>query len=298
MSDNLVTLYAQQYKGNLQLLLQQRGSRLRGSVTESGDYFGNQSAPVDQIGSVDADPVTGRFQPIQGKDLPNDRRWVFPQDFDLPLFVDTFDKLRLVTDPTSTYSIAAANGMGRRIDDVIIGGIFGANKTGVNGGTTVNFPAAQQISASLGAAAATGLNVAKLKKAIEILLAAEVDMDNDPMYMPISAKQNTDLLNEIQVINGDYKALGAVVTDGKIQSYSGINFLHSERLPLNGSGQRRCPLYVKSGVHLAIWSDATRVDISQRKDLKGMPYQLYTWMTMDATRIEEKRIVEIPCVES
>lgn len=298
MSDNLVGLYAQTYKGNIQLLLQQRGSRLRGSVTEDSGYVGQQASPVDQIGSVEADAVTGRFQPIQGKDIPNDRRWVFPQDFDLPLFVDTFDKLRLLEDPTSTYSVAATNGMGRKIDDVIIGGIFGTSKTGQNGGTSVAFPAGQQISASLGASAATGLNVAKLKKGIEILLAAEVDIENDPLYMPITAKQNTDLLNEIQVINGDYKALGAVVNDGKIMSYSGINFLHSERLPTNGSGQRRIPLYAKSGLHLAIWGGSTIADISQRKDLKGMPYQVYLWMTMDATRLEEKKIVEIPCVES
>jgi hypothetical protein len=279
-------------------LLQQRGSRLRGSVTESSDYVGNAAAPVDQIGTVEADPVTGRYQPIQGKDIPNDRRWVYPADFDLPLFVDTFDKLRLLEDPTSAYSIAATNGMGRKIDDVIIGGIFGTNKTGTNGGTSVPFPAAQQVSATLGAAAATGLNVAKLKKGIELLLAAEADLDNDPVYMPISAKQNTDLLNEIQVINGDYTALGAVVEKGKIMSYSGINFLHSERLPTNGSGYRRCPMYLKSGVHLAIWGGSTTADISQRKDLKGLPYQVYLWMTMDATRLEEKRIVEIPCLES
>lgn len=298
MSDNLVTLYAQQYKGNLVLLLQQRGSRLRASVTESGDYFGNQSAPIDQIGTVEAQSVTGRSQPIQFQEINNDRRWVFPQDFDLAVDVDTFDKLRLVSDPTSAYVTAATAGMGRKIDDIIIGGIFGTNRTGVSGANSVAFPAGQQVNAALGAAAATGLNVAKLKKGIEILLQAEVDLDNDPLYMPISAKQNTDLLNEIQVINGDYKSLGATVTDGKIMSYSGINFLHSERLPLNGSGYRRCPLYVKSGVHLAVWSDNTRVDISQRKDLKGLPWQIYSYMTMDSTRTEEKRVIEIPCLES
>jgi hypothetical protein len=298
MSDTLVNLYAQQFKGNLQLLLQQRGSRLRASVTEASDYFGNASAPVDQIGSVDADSVTGRYQPIQGKDVPNNRRWVFPQDFDLPVFVDTFDKLRLVSDPTSTYVQAVMAGMGRKVDDIIIGGIFGTNKTGVSGATSVAFPAGQQVSASLGAAAATGLNVAKLKKAMEMLIAAEVDLDNDPVYCPISAKQNTDLMNEIQVINGDYRALGATVQEGRIMNFMGINFLHSERLPLNGSSQRRVPLYVKSGVHLAVWADQTRVDISQRKDLKGMPWQIYTYMTMDSTRLEELRVVEIPCVES
>lgn len=298
MSDNLVGLYAQTYKGNIQLLLQQRGSRLRGSVTEDSGYVGNQAAPVDQIGSVEADPVTGRFQPIQGKDLPNDRRWVFPQDFDLPLFVDTFDKLRLLEDPTSSYSVAATNGMGRRIDDVIINGIFGTNKTGQNGATSVTFPAGQQISASLGASAATGLNVAKLKKGMELLLAAEADLDNDPVYLPITAKQNTDLMNEIQVINGDYSALGATVREGRLMNFMGINFLHSERLPTNGSGYRRCPLYLKSGLHLAIWGGSTTADISQRKDLKGMPYQIYLWMTMDATRLEEKKIVEIPCAEA
>lgn len=297
MSDNLTGLYVQTYKGNVQLLLQQKGSRLRGSVTEGSGYVGEKASPVDQFGNVEALRVGGRFQPIQFSEVPNDRRWVFPQDYDLTMSVDTFDKLRLLEDPTSSYSTDGVYAMGRAIDDVLIAGIFGPNKTGQNSGTTVNFPSGQQISASLGATAATGLNVAKLKKGMEMLLAAEADLDNDPVYMPISAKQNTDLMNEIQVINGDYQALGASVQDGRLKTFMGINFLHSERLLLNGSGQRRCPMYLKSGVHLAIWSDATQADISQRKDMRGLPWQLYFKMTLDATRLEEKKVIEIPCVE-
>jgi len=298
MSANIQNLYVQQYKGNIQLLLQQRGSRLRGSVTESSDYVGEQAAPVDQIGAVEAQAVTGRYETIQAQDYPTDRRWVFPRDYDHAQFVDTFDKLRLLTDPTSFLAINAANGMGRRIDDTIINAFFGTAQTGKTGATAVTFPSSQQLSASVGASGATGLNVQKLKQGLEILMANEVDMDNDPIFCAITAKQNTNLLNELQVIDADFRALGADVQKGRIMSFMGINFLHSERLPLNGSNQRRIPLYAKSGMHLAIWGGATRADISQRKDLKGFPYQVYLWMTLDATRLEEKKIVEIPCAES
>jgi hypothetical protein len=82
-----------------------------------------------------------------------------------------------------------------------------------------------------------------------------------------------------------------------IKRFLGFNFIHSERLPVNGSGQRRVPVWAKTGMHLGIWNDITN-DISQRKDIENHPYQLYTAMTLGATRLEEKKVVELPCVEA
>ena len=85
--------------------------------------------------------------------------------------------------------------------------------------------------------------------------------------------------------------------DGKITGFMGFNFIHSERLNTNGSSQRRCPAYAKSGMHLGIWENIS-TDVDQRKDIRGLPYQVYAYMTCGATRIEEEKIVEIPCAES
>lgn len=71
------------------------------------------------------------------------------------------------------------------------------------------------MSASEGASAATGLNV-KLKAAIQLLLAAEAwdPSSGNPLYCAITAKQNRNLMDEIQVINADYNGEKPVVNDG------------------------------------------------------------------------------------
>jgi hypothetical protein len=102
MSVNLPTHFVQQYSTNIALLLQQKGSKLRNTVM-TGNHVGKQASPVDQIGKVEMQVVASRFAPMGRVDAPTDRRWVFPSDFDLPQLIDDFDKLRLITDPSSAY---------------------------------------------------------------------------------------------------------------------------------------------------------------------------------------------------
>jgi hypothetical protein len=79
----------------------------------------------------------------------------------------------------------------------------------------------------------------------------------------------------------------------------GFQFIHSERLAVQAATatNRRCFAWVKSGLHLGIWNDLT-VDVSQRKDKAGLPWQVYVYMTMGATRTQEKKVVEIVCSEA
>lgn len=55
--------------------------------------------------------------------------------------IDQEDKVRLLIDPTSTYSKAAANAMGRAMDEVIVDAIRGTSFTGETGSTAVTLPA-------------------------------------------------------------------------------------------------------------------------------------------------------------
>ena len=295
MADNIASVYAVQYGTNISLLLQQKGSKLRGAV-QTGSYKGKQSEVVTQYGATSARAVSTRYQPVVPVNTPNNRRWVFPEDYDWADLIDNFDKLRLLADPQSAYSQNGLYAMGRAIDDVIISGIFGANKTGEAGGTTTNFDTAnQQVAVNYAAAGNVGLTVDKLREARRILMENEVDLDAEPAYCAISAEQHDDLLGQLQVTNADFNTDAPVLQDGKVTRFLGINFIHTERLPTS-SGFRRCPVWVPSGVHLGMWNDIAS-NVTQRRDLSSHPFQVYLMGTFGATRTEEKKVVDILCAE-
>jgi hypothetical protein len=295
MADNIASVYAVQYGTNISLLLQQKGSKLRTSV-QTGSYKGKASEVVTQYGATAARAVSTRYQPIVPVNTPNNRRWVFPEDFDWADLIDNFDKLRLLADPQSAYAQNGLYAMGRAMDDVIISGMLGDNKTGEAGGTTTQFDTSnQRVAVNYAASGNVGLTVDKLREARRILMENEVDLDAEPLYCAISAEQHDDLLGQIQVVSSDFNGDTPVMKDGKVMQFLGINFIHTERLPLS-STFRRCPVWVPSGVHLGMWNDIMS-DITQRRDLSSHPYQIYLMGTFGATRTEEKKVVDILCAE-
>lgn len=301
MSVNLPDHFVQQYSTNIQLLLQQRGSKLRDTVTV-GTYVGKAASPVDQVGAIAAQRRTTRFAPMGRVDAALTRRWVYPVDYDLPQLIDTFDKLRLIIDPQSSYVQNGTYAMGRAMDDEIIDAYFGDAKIGENGGSTETFDTTltssggQNVSVGVGGAA-SGLNVAKLREGKKTLMAAEVDIDSDMLCCPVTAAQHDNLLNEVQVVSADFGWKDApVLKEGKLERFLGINFKHCERLTTgtdDATGtSRQIPLYAKSGMHLGVWNDIQN-SVSIREDIQGRPFQLYSMGTFGATRIEKKKVVRI-----
>lgn len=290
---NVPVHFVQQYANTIDLLLQQKGSKLRDKVM-TGSYMGKQASPVDQIGAISMLPVGARFAPMGRVDSPLDRRWVLPSDFELPQLLDSFDEQRLLIDPKSKYVQNAVYAAGRQMDDLIISAFFGTAKTGETGSTNTTFPSGQQIAVNFGAAANVSCTVAKLREARRILMANEVDFESDEIIAVLTSKEHDALLAEAQVISTDFNDK-PVLVEGKVTRFLGINIVTCERLQLDGSNFRRIPVFAKSGMHLGIWGDIMTA-ISQREDLSGRPWQAYAKMTMGATRLEEKKIVEIKCV--
>lgn len=293
MSANIPTHFVRQYGTNLALLLQQRGSKLRPYVT-MGSYVGDQASPVDQIGAVEAQQVTSRFAPMNRVDASLDRRWVFPTDYDLPQLIDSFDKLRLLTDPESSYVVNATYALGRKMDAAIIAAFTGTAKTGVAGATSTSVLAGNEIDVAVGGANSR-LNVAKLKGVIEVAMSHNIDLDNDPLYCAIPAKDHSALLDEIQIISSEFNGGDRpVLKDGKVSSFLGIQFIHCELVEslAAGTNEVNIPVWCKSGMHLGMWNDIT-TSISKRNDLQGEPWQAYAKATFGATRIEEKKVFNI-----
>jgi hypothetical protein len=295
MSFSVPTHFVQQYTTNVSLLLQQKGSKLRNSVTV-GSYTGKAAKAVEQVGPVTAQKRTTRHGDTPLISTPADARWVFPTDYEWADLIDDQDKLRMLIDPQSSYAQNGAYALGRAIDDEIITGIFGTNKTGENGTTNTVFDTSgQRVAVNHGATGNVGLTVAKLREAKRILMKNEVDIDNEQLFVIITAKQHDDLLNEAQTISLDYNTR-PVLVDGRISAFMGFNFIHCERLPATTDPYRRAVAYAKSGVHLGMWNDISTM-ISQRDD-KGYATQVYVKGTFGATRTEEKKVVDILCNEA
>lgn len=288
MSEFVTTAFVQQYTSNVEMLLQQRGSKLRPYVTQSS-YTGKSAKAVEQIGQIAAQKRLSRHADTPLISTPHDARWVFPNDWEAADLIDDQDKLRMLINPQSQYAMAQAYAIGRAMDDEIITQALGTAKTGENGTTNTAFGAGQTAPTTTG-----GLTIQKLREAKTILLANEVDVDFDPLICIVTAEQIEDLLESTEVTSADYNTVKALVS-GDIDTFMGFKFVHCERLPVDGSSRRRVIAYAKSGLHLGIWKDVG-AKISERAD-KSYATQVYTCSTFGATRVEEGKVVEILCTE-
>lgn len=294
VNSGIPLFYVEQFSSNIQLKVQQKGSRLSNAVM-TGNHIGSQASPVDQFGAINANKVVSRYAPISPTDAPTDRRWVFPQDYDLAQLLDNFDKLRLLIDPMSSYVTNATYALGRAKDQEILNGLLGTNSTGNNGATNTSLPSGQVVSVKQGAASSTNMTVAKLREAKRILLANEVDLDADQIYMALNATNLDSLMAEVQVVSTEFNDR-PVLVDGKVQRFLGIDFIHTELLATGTDDQSgtstACPMWAKSGAYAGIWMEM-QTDVSQRKDLTSLPYQAYVMATFGGTRLEEKKVVKV-----
>lgn len=301
-----VELLTTQFTTLLDLLLQQKMSRLRGRV-RSGTHVGKQASPVQQIGVVQYKQPQGRFAPIQFQ-LPNyTRRWVFPNDRSLAIPVDTFDELRTIVDPKAQIGEAVNAAANRFFDDLIIAAFFASASTGVDASSlsTETWPGAGAdtastylVASSFGAASSTGFNYPKVVEARRIMRHYQVDLDMESPCLVIASQQEADLLKQQEVMSRDYNDK-PVVVDGRVTRIAGAEIVVSERLStsLSGSNIRNCAMFVPSGMYLGIWKDQS-TNIDNRVDLEGRPWQLYSMISAGATRLELGRVIQINAADT
>lgn len=297
----LVPVYNMSYTANINLLLQQRRSILEDTV-RTYPCQGRQANVINLGGESTPTIVTSRYQPIVVDNTPVDARWVSPTSYDKAQLVDNFETLKVLLNPVNVYTEAATAGFNRMKDSVILQNIFATNKTGQDGTDSTTFPAGNVIPVTEGAAAATGMNVQKIKavQAEFLKTAGQEALEEDEKTIVITGTQHDNLLNDIQAIKNDY-SLGVVWDEsrGVIKRILGFNIrvVAQSLVPVDGSGYRRCPVYFKSGVALGKWTDI-KTDVRQRTDLTSLPWQVYCQLTVGSTRLDERKVYEIKCSEA
>ena len=289
MSVEITTAFVEQYRGNVEHLAQQKGSRLRSAV--SVETVTGKNAFFEQIGSTAARLRTSRHADTPRLDTPHARRRVSLSDFDWADLIDREDQVRMLIDPTSPYTEAASNAMGRAIDDEIITAADAAAFTGVDGSTSTAFDTNMVVDVQVGGSSSdVGLNVAKLRAAKEKLDANEVD-DNERSVI-LNAKQMNNLLAETAVTSSDFNTVKALV-QGEVGTFLGFNFIRSERIGVDANSDHKVLFFAKSGIKLAIGQEPT-ARISERDD-KNYATQVFYSMAIGATRREETKVGYIEC---
>lgn len=293
MPDSITVASVQQYKANVELLLQQKDSRLAGAVMTQS-FVGKAASVVEQFGEATAVQRTSRHADTPLLDLSQDKRWVHPADYEWASLIDNQDKLRAIIELTSPYAMAGAAAMNRVKDDVILAAIFGTNYTGENGTSSETFgtlgSGTYDVGVNVGGTASS-INVEKLQNAIRILMTANKGELQEQVFGAISSYEHDALLKQMQIVNKDY-GNSAVLVDGKVSKFMGVDFIITERLTVT-SGNRLIPIWLKSGMCLGMWNDV-KAEIGPRAD-KGYATQVYLAMTLGATRTQLGKQVRVSC---
>jgi len=295
MSNQIGTAFVQEFGRTVDLLAQQRGSKLRRAIGVQ-ERVNAEYHYFDQIDATAAVRTTTRHADSPLINTPHARRRVDMVNVEWGDLIDDFDRVRTLIDPTNAYTQNAAWAIGREIDSIIIENFFADVSTGKAGGSTTSFPSGNQIAADFdGDTTAENLTVEKLREARRIMLANDIDPERDgPIWIAVTSSQLMALLADPQVTSRDYNVVQALVR-GELDFYMGFRFIQTELLETDGSNYRRCPVWTNNGMALAIGKEPV-ARIAERPDKRFSTY-VYWSTVAGAVRLHEDRVVEIKCAE-
>lgn len=287
MSFTIDVAFVQQFSSNVRMLAEQKTSVMRPTVMS--DSKTGESWAVERVGSVEGQEFNDRHGDTPLNSTPHTRRWGYSRNFDVADQIDKADRVKLLIDPQSAYTQRHASAMGRAIDREILGAMQRSVQEGHTGSTSTALPSGQKV-----ASGSTGLTVAKLLSAKQILDAGEIDT-MDRHFVGASQDINA-LLSDERVTSADFNTVRALV-QGTINSYLGFEFHRCERVgdaALLVAAERMTYCYHRSAVELGIVSDVeSTAGVAPTKRFAQI---LYTWMQIGAVRIEDAALVQVACV--
>lgn len=293
---NITTAFAEGYHHAVELNLQQRGSKLekavRCEIQNVERYY------YDKIGPTEAIDVISRHADTPLVETRFDRRAVTLISADWGDLVDRSDQVKMLNDPTSSYAINAGYALGRKKDQRILTAALGQAQSGKKGEKIINFDPNQRIAANYQESTSTtntGLTIDKLRMAREMLDDADID-DMEEQYVVLSAKQMSNLLRTTEITSSDYNTVRALV-NGSVDSFLGFKFIRvSSTLLPKKNDLRSVLVWAKSGILMATSGDIVTT-ISTRNDKRGAT-QVYASLDVGATRMDERKVIEILCDET
>lgn len=289
MSNEITEVMRRGYKGTVGHLLQQTDARLSGFVrheTQSSvaDFY-------DFIGTVDPILRTTRHGDTPYTPTPHTRRMCTMADYEANDYIDDFDLVRTLSDPSNEYVQAQVNGFHRKQDSIIYTALGADVMTGETGSTLVTASGDGVSTVTCG----SGLTVAKLRE-----ISLQMSLDNNPVsdgrVIVCTYNQIDDLLADTDIKTIDVNTVKPLVA-GTVHSFMGFHFVPiDDDLTTLVSTTRTCYAFNPKKVLMAMSSKGLASNITERPD-KSYTTQAYTCMTAGALRLEGAGVVELAVTE-
>jgi hypothetical protein len=278
--------YVNQFSNNLYLLLEQKGSKLKGLFTE--EAANGEKHFFDRLGNFAVEEITSRLEPVNLQDPAHSRRMATVRKYHASTYIDNIDQMKMLIDPSNEYARKLANKHGHNFDQRIIEAMLGTAATGKDGDGTQAFDTSNQQIAHGG----VGLTSAKIDQALRIMMDNDVDM-NEELFLLVGGMGIEDLLQEAKLTSFDYQP-NKVLGGKSLPMYRGINILHvsPQQLAQHTAGSvSRALLVHRDAMKVALNKDI-EIKTAERPDL-NFAQQISTYMSFGAVRVDEMLIVDI-----
>lgn len=269
---------------------------------------GQAMSAADLIGKVKYSRGEDRSRRNPENPVKGHRRWLIrPTVIESGQYFDIEDDLDGQITPNATklrrHTEAIVNGKSditcgiEEVEDGVftigLNGILGKASEGQRPGAGVPLPSSQYIPHG-----STGLTLDKIMDARLALRKKDFGVESgDQTYCAITAQQEDDLL---KIAAQTQQALNAYsldqLRDGKPTRLLGIDWVMTNRLPVNASERRILPMWTKRNIVRGIWQDVTG-DLWNDTSAKNLPYGFVSAF-IDCVRLEDIGVIAIECAES
>lgn len=322
MADNWAeTTRTVSYEKAVEFQLNEQPGKLKPMVGSWKNVDGEKVEITDRFSDLYAEEIEGRHQ--QSKyTAPNvERRWIHkPNRSAIHVLLDPDDRMATEVDIRAPLPVGIAKGIRRYQDDQWLLGFFGTAYTGKEGLTAVPFKSANVLAADTGETGGNyvGLTLKKLRAIRKMFRINLVDTEAEMIHMLVTAEEIDDLLqideyvssryNPDSQLRSKYKPLGEdarqALQDGEPTPFLGIQFIPAEitnpkayrkgaDLTVNGSGHRRLPVFVPSGMAGRSWLDFEG-KIDERPDINHSE-QLSGYSACRFSRVHEDKCAIVEC---
>lgn len=278
MADTQNLIYAQAYSQNIMQLAQQKFSKLSGTVFMKSNVRG-KTFFQDQIGKWNMEVKGSRNTATPNNDPALARRMGIMVDYHDARLLDRGDELRSISDPRSAYTIAAAQSLGRQIDQRIITAALATASAGETGSTSVT-------NGNIVLATAASPTVARLIAVKQNM--DDDDVDTEDRFFVCTPQFLNNLLNTTEVKSSDYNTVKALAM-GDLDTFLGFKFIQSTQLAVVSASTLIGIAYQKNGICMAM-GDAPLVRTDERTDL-SYSWQVYYELNIGGVRLEEEKVV-------
>lgn len=300
MPQELITnAFVNDYQNKVYMALKEIGGKFSHTVGHE-TLVGEGVSLLEVIGNTQAYKKTKRYSDTPGPtDILHDKRWVFSDFWRAVDHLDTYDKVKMLIEVKDKYAGLQANALMVEQDTAIINALIGPASTGKGGKVITELPDQQKLfvdGTTQKPLVPQGLSTYKLRRARMRFKKNNVDLTKNKLYIIVDPQQLDDMLQEQVLGSIDYNSIKALI-DGDVNKWMGFEFIEYNELPFDEDNNiRTCITYVQDAVTLAKWdSIKTKID---RLPLKDQLWQIYTSSIFGATRVDEKLVATIGCIET